>query len=237
MDAAKELADRGEPDGTVIVADYQDRGRGRFAGRRWLSKASESLLFTVFFRYGDLSAIPVALMLRAGLAVSTAVDSFIAPTQTAVKWPNDILAGEKKLAGILAEAVSNTVYIGVGVNVLQERFSDGGDALAHAGSIMTALKDAGRADVSLGDGTRFLLLEKILAELDGELRNTAFALDWRARLEARLFMRGKEVSFAPGGRGTEDVIRGVVTGINGGGELILQTAAGKKTFISGEIRL
>ncbi|MDR1096301.1 MAG: biotin--[acetyl-CoA-carboxylase] ligase [Spirochaetaceae bacterium] len=237
MDVAKELAERGEPDGTVIVADYQEQGRGRFADRRWLSGAGESLLFTIFFRYRDFSEIPVALTLRAGLAVSAAVDGFVAPEKTAVKWPNDILAGGKKLAGILAEAVSNTVYIGVGVNVLQERFPSGADPLARAGSIASALKDSGQVYTPLGDGTRFLLLEKILAELDGELRNEACARDWRARLEDRLFMRGQEVDFAPGGRGTEDVVRGIVTGITDGGGLVLQTAAGEKTFISGEIRL
>jgi BirA family biotin operon repressor/biotin-[acetyl-CoA-carboxylase] ligase len=237
MDAAKELAERGEPDGTVIVADYQEQGRGRFAERRWLSGAGESLLFTIFFRYRDFSAIPVALTLRAGLAVSAAVDRFIAPQKTAVKWPNDILVNGKKLVGILAEAVSNTVYIGVGVNVLQECFPGGSDPLARAGSIMSVLKDSGQVYAPLDDGMRFLLLEQILAELDSELRNEACALDWQTRLEARLFMRGKEVDFAPGGRGTEDAVRGVVTGITDGGGLVLLTAAGEKTFISGEIRL
>jgi BirA family biotin operon repressor/biotin-[acetyl-CoA-carboxylase] ligase len=238
MDVAKALAERGEPDGTVIVADYQEQGRGRFAERRWLSGAGESLLFTVFFRYRDFSAMPVALTLRAGLAVSAAVDRFIAPDKTAVKWPNDILAGGKKLSGILAEAVSNTVYIGVGVNVLQECFPGGADSLVHAGSIVSVLKEnAGRADVPVSGETRFLLLEQILLELDSELHNGAFALDWRGRLEDRLFMRGQEVRFAPGGRGSQDVVRGLVRGIGNGGGLVLQTATGEKTFISGEIRL
>jgi biotin-(acetyl-CoA carboxylase) ligase len=123
------------------------------------------------------------------------------------------------------------------VNVLQECFPGGSDPLARAGSIMSVLKDSGQVYAPLDDGTRFLLLEQILAELNNELRNGACALDWQTRLEARLFMRGKEVDFAPGGRGTEDVVRGVVTGITDDGGLVLQTVAGEKTFISGEIRL
>jgi BirA family biotin operon repressor/biotin-[acetyl-CoA-carboxylase] ligase len=242
MDAAKELAARGEPDGTVIVADYQETGRGRFPERRWVSGAGESLLFTVFFRYGDFSEIPPALTLRVGLAVSSAADRFIAPQKTAIKWPNDILVGQKKLSGILVEGIANTVYIGIGVNVSQPQFAGNGDAdIARAVSIMTAKNGASKLLVSAnsegGKQTRFLLLEEILAELDNELHQESHMAAWRQRLEERLFMRGKEVNFAPGGRGTEDMVRGCIIGIGGGGELVLQTASGEKKFISGEIRL
>jgi BirA family biotin operon repressor/biotin-[acetyl-CoA-carboxylase] ligase len=239
MEAAKELAAKGEPDGTVIVADYQEMGRGRFPERRWVSGAGESLLFTVFFRYGDFSKIPPALTLRVGLAVSSAADHFIAPAKTTIKWPNDILVGSKKLSGILVEGVANTVYIGIGVNVLQQ--PDNGD-VARAVSIMAAKNEASALTASANnDGNngqmRFLLLEKILAELDNELHQKSYAATWQKRLEQRLFMRGEEVRFAPGGRGTEDRVSGRVTGIGGGGELVLQTASGVQKFISGEIRL
>jgi BirA family biotin operon repressor/biotin-[acetyl-CoA-carboxylase] ligase len=241
MEAAKKLAAQGEPDGTVIVADYQEAGRGRFPERRWVSGAGESLLFTVFFRYGDFSKIPPALTLRTGLAVSSAADHFIAPAKTVIKWPNDILVGQKKLSGILVEGVANTVYIGIGVNVLRQRFPDDGE-VARAVSIMAAKNEASELLASAHNDSdngqmRFLLLEKILAELDNELHQESYAATWRKRLEERLFMRGGEVRFAPGGRGTEDSVSGRVTGIGGNGELILQTASGVQKFISGEIRL
>jgi BirA family biotin operon repressor/biotin-[acetyl-CoA-carboxylase] ligase len=249
MEDAKRLADEGAPDGTVIVADYQKQGRGRFAERPWVSGAGESLLFTIFFRYEDFSRIPEALTLRTGLAVSTAVDGFIKPVKTAVKWPNDVMADEKKLAGILTEGVSNTVFIGVGVNVFQRHFPDNlGSGLACATSIalVKPIKPLISLKGELGltenpaasrHTIRFLLLEKVLAELDGELNTEFRAVTWRERLETRLYMRDREVVFAPGGRGTEDVVRGVIKGIGGGGELIVETASGEKKFISGEIRL
>ncbi|MDR1468876.1 MAG: biotin--[acetyl-CoA-carboxylase] ligase [Spirochaetaceae bacterium] len=248
MEDAKRFADEGAPDGTVIVADYQERGRGRFAERLWVSEAGESLLFTIFFRYNDFSHIPEALTLRTGLAVSEAVDGFIKPEKTAVKWPNDVMAGKKKLAGILTEGVSNTVFIGVGVNVFQRHFpANQGTGRMNAASIALVKPEPevpegasgfGAEDqVAARDATRFLLLEKILAELDGELNTESRVFAWRERLEKRLFMRGREVVFAPGGRGTENMVRGVVKGIGGGGELLVQTASGEETFISGEIRL
>jgi BirA family biotin operon repressor/biotin-[acetyl-CoA-carboxylase] ligase len=259
MEDAKRLADEGAPDGTVIVAGYQAQGRGRFSDRAWVSGAGESLLFTILFRYGDFSRIPEALTLRTGLALSQAVDGFIEPEKTAVKWPNDVMAGEKKLAGILTEGVSNAVFIGVGVNVFQRHFP-ASPGLVRATSlalvqstpvpstpVSSAKREAESREGVPGFGAedqaaardmmRCLLLEKILAEVDGELHGESRARTWRERLEERLFLRGREVVFAPGGRGTEDVVRGVIKGIGGGGELIVQTTSGEKTFISGEIRL
>jgi BirA family biotin operon repressor/biotin-[acetyl-CoA-carboxylase] ligase len=252
MEDAKRFADEGAPDGTVIVADYQEQGRGRFAERPWVSGAGESLLFTIFFRYGDFSRMPEALTLRTGLALAEAVDGFIEPEKTAVKWPNDVMADGKKLAGILTEGVSNAVFIGVGVNVFQRRFpASPGFARATSIALVTPIEpatgNAGSREGVSGYGTedradarnaiRFLLLEKILAELDGELNSESCARTWRERLEERLYLLGREIIFAPGGRGTEDVVRGVIKGIGGGGELLLRTASGEEKFISGEIRL
>jgi BirA family biotin operon repressor/biotin-[acetyl-CoA-carboxylase] ligase len=255
MDDAKRLADEGAPNGTVIVADYQEQGRGRFAERPWVSGVGESLLFTLFFRYKNFSRIPEALTLRMGLAVSQAVDGFIEPEKTAIKWPNDVMADEKKLAGILTEGVSNTVFIGVGLNVFQRSFPEyPGAGRINAASIVSIgsqklLKSAQgksglpesvtgfEAENQAHDAMRFLILEKILAELDGELNKESRVCTWRERLEERLYLRGREAVFAPGGRGTEDVVQGVIKGIGDSGELLVQTASGEEKFISGEIRL
>ena len=94
MDQARAAAAEGATHGTVIVAEAQDAGRGRIAGRLWRSAPGESLLSTTILRYPSLAALPSALTLRIGLAAAEAIES-AAPFQAGfvrVKWPNDVLA-------------------------------------------------------------------------------------------------------------------------------------------------
>jgi biotin-(acetyl-CoA carboxylase) ligase len=85
--------------------------------------------------------------------------------------------------------------------------------------------------------TRFWLLEKTLEALHDELNTGPSAHSWRERLEERLFRRGENIVFAPGGRGSDETIEAVIKGIGADGELIVQTANGEQIFFSGEIRL
>lgn len=111
-----DLLNRGGPEGQVHVAEEQTAGRGRM-GRTWVSEPGASLTFSVLLRP---TSVPPArrgwLPLLTGIAVATAVRSAAAVAAT-LKWPNDVLAGEAKLAGILAEQSGDAVVIGVGVNV------------------------------------------------------------------------------------------------------------------------
>ncbi|MDR1618039.1 MAG: biotin--[acetyl-CoA-carboxylase] ligase [Treponema sp.] len=152
MDEARNLAAAAAPHGTVICADFQTRGRGRTGGRLWLGEAGESLFFTVLFRYGSFAAIPPALTLRTGLALSLAVEAF-APALTGmprIKWPNDLMVrfpgGARKIAGILTESDGSAVFIGIGVNVAQTGFPE---PIRHrAASIAQALASLAEAPVS-----------------------------------------------------------------------------------------
>jgi BirA family biotin operon repressor/biotin-[acetyl-CoA-carboxylase] ligase len=109
------LLARGGPEGQVLVAEEQTAGRGRM-GRSWDSQPGAALTFSVLLRP---ALIPPArrgwLPLLAGVAVATAVRS-VASVPAALKWPNDVLAGDRKLAGILAEQSGNVVVIGIGLN-------------------------------------------------------------------------------------------------------------------------
>lgn len=116
-DVLKEAARQGAPEGTVAISERQAAGRGRH-GRTWESP-SGNLFLSFLLRPPPtvaLSLIPLA----AGLATAEAVEA--EGPSCRLKWPNDVLAGERKLAGILAEASADTtgvfsVVVGIGANV------------------------------------------------------------------------------------------------------------------------
>jgi BirA family biotin operon repressor/biotin-[acetyl-CoA-carboxylase] ligase len=105
---ARELAARGAPHGTLVTADAQTAGRGR-QGRRWSAPAAVSLLCSWVIREPS----PL-LSLAAGIAVAE-----LAGDRALVKWPNDVLIEERKLAGILVEGrpQERWAVLGIGVNV------------------------------------------------------------------------------------------------------------------------
>ena len=111
-----DLLSRGGPEGQVLVAESQTAGRGRM-GRSWISAPGASLTFSMLLRP---SSVPAArrgwLPLMTGVAVACAVRD-VSGVAASLKWPNDVLAGSRKLAGILAEQSGDAVVIGVGLNV------------------------------------------------------------------------------------------------------------------------
>jgi len=116
------LAARGAPDGTVVVAEQQGAGRGRMA-RGWHSPPGVGLYCSILLRPRVEVARVTSLPLVAGLAVADAVAPHLpVASPPAVKWPNDIWAGGKKLCGILCELEAETdgvhhVIVGIGLNV------------------------------------------------------------------------------------------------------------------------
>lgn len=103
------------PEGSWLVADRQTAGRGRL-GRSWIDGAGNFMGSTVVhLRHGDPS--PDTLALVAGLALHAVIAPLI--DSAILKWPNDLLVGGAKLAGILLERVGDAVIAGVGVNLTQ----------------------------------------------------------------------------------------------------------------------
>ena len=126
---ARASADAAAPEGQVLVAEEQTAGRGRL-GRTWTSAPDASLTFSVLLRPATVPASRRAwLALVAGVAAASAVHTVTGGTVTrgtvnggvdaVLKWPNDVLVGERKLAGILAEQSPDgaAVVVGIGVNV------------------------------------------------------------------------------------------------------------------------
>ena len=124
-DDALKGARAGAAHGSVFLADEQTAGRGR-RGHSWLAAPGESLLFSVLMRPKLEIAHVSALTLAIGLAVRDAVRPLITATPE-LKWPNDLLVGGKKLAGVLVEsqlqgAELQAVVMGVGLNVATREF-------------------------------------------------------------------------------------------------------------------
>jgi BirA family biotin operon repressor/biotin-[acetyl-CoA-carboxylase] ligase len=111
-------AQQSEPEGTVLAAEEQRAGRGRM-GRAWTSPPRAALTFSLLLK----PAVPPArrgwLPLLTGVAVAEAVTKATG-VETGLKWPNDLLAADAKLAGILAEAAGDAVVVGIGLNVSTE---------------------------------------------------------------------------------------------------------------------
>ncbi len=122
---AKRCGDRGAEHGTVYVAEHQTAGKGR-RGRSWLSEDARNLYFTLLLRPALEPNTVSMLTLAMAYAVAEAIQEQTG-LQTGIKWPNDIVIGEKKVCGILSEMKvekQQCAYcvIGVGINVEQKVF-------------------------------------------------------------------------------------------------------------------
>jgi len=122
-DLAWEALATGAPDGTVAVADAQPQGRGR-AGRTWHLAPGKGLALSLVLHQGCDRRQLGTLPLVAGLALARALERL--GVVTTLKWPNDLLVGARKLAGILCESRrlpdgTDVAVIGVGVNVTQQQ--------------------------------------------------------------------------------------------------------------------
>jgi BirA family transcriptional regulator, biotin operon repressor / biotin---[acetyl-CoA-carboxylase] ligase len=112
-------AGEGAAEGLVVVAEEQTSGRGRL-DRVWVAPPRSSVLLSVLLRPATpIESLPL-LPLLAGLAVVEAVRS-VGGVDATLKWPNDVLVGERKLGGILAERVGGGVVVGIGLDVSLRR--------------------------------------------------------------------------------------------------------------------
>lgn len=203
----------------VFVADAQSAGRGR-RGRVWQTDPAGSLAVTVLRRF----ALPPMRLAPLGPAVGVAVARALCglgATGIGLKWPNDLVVEDAKLAGLLIEARGESVAIGIGVNLA---LSD----VPGVAQAWTDLRRAGVADVSrlrvLGALLRALL--PALAEFERE-GFAAFVDDW-ARFDA---LAGRPVRVMAG----ERVEEGIALGIDAGGGLRVRHPDGERVHHAGEV--
>jgi BirA family biotin operon repressor/biotin-[acetyl-CoA-carboxylase] ligase len=201
QDVAHALAAAGAAHGTVVLADTQTGGRGR-AGRAWVSPPGSGVWLTAVTRPRDLPALGV-LALRVGLALAEELAP-LADGSVGVKWPNDLLVGGRKLAGILVEArwrdgQPEWAAVGVGVNVRPPAEYAAGAALRPGVARLDTAAAVVRAVAAAAAG-RGPLAERELAALAG-----------------RDVVRGRAV---------EAPVAGVAVGVAAGGALLVRDAAG-----------
>lgn len=221
MDLASALASSGARHGVVVGADEQTAGRGR-RGHEWQSPAGAGLYVSMVARPSLVSTSLPLLTLAAGVGVR---DGIRAATGLAadLKWPNDLIVGRRKLAGILAEGLDlgtreQAVVIGVGLNLQSAAYSP--DVAARATSLEGEL---GRA---IDRGT---VLGEVLAGLWGSIAALVHTRDgilqaWRAASPS-----------ATGTRVEWDMKHGTTAGIDETGALLVRTSDGIERIIAGEL--
>ena len=216
---AFELAANGAPDRTVVVAETQTAGRGR-RGRRWLDEPRASLLASIIVRPQLAIRDLPKLSLATGVAVAEALEA-VAGLAVWLKWPNDLVVDERKIAGILLESRITTealVVVGVGVNLAQHRFP-------------LELADAATSvEIETGQTVeRDAMLDAVLAAFDA----------WRACLEHEGFapVRERWLALADtiGRRVTVDGRVGVAVDLDDDGALVIRDTAGVHHVVAGEV--
>ena len=226
---AMEAAAEGEPEGAVFFAEHQTAGRGR-GGHSWESAQSVGIYCSVVLRPRMPPVDSLLLSLIAGIAVAEAVEQ-LTGMHPDLRWPNDVLLGERKFCGILTEMSAEPthvrhVVIGIGVNVNHTSFP------AELEPIATSL-----CIESGSEWSRVALTAALLKSLDTAYRKL-IAGGVEARAEAlRSFERRS--SFARSRSvhvGERDGYEGVTEGLDERGFLLVRTLDGLRTVLSGDVR-
>jgi BirA family biotin operon repressor/biotin-[acetyl-CoA-carboxylase] ligase len=206
MKEAAGLAAGGCDSGTAVVAEEQTAGVGRH-GRWWHSERGAGLYVSVVLRKPPAPAVTLAM----GIAVAEAIEN-ITGLRADLRWPNDLMLRERKLAGILVEAVPGALIVGIGLNVNHARFPE--EIAATATSLLI---ESGR------EHSREALLDALLGWVDhyADVAVADAVLEWAARSS---YARGKRVVVEEAGEGVTD-------GLDENGFLILRRADGSRTTI------
>lgn len=222
---AARLAAAGASEGTVVTATHQSAGRGR-RGREWLDAPGESLLVSIVLRPPILPGLAPQLSLVAAVAVVDALGT--AGVTATIRWPNDVMVGERKICGMLSEAVTaregmiEHVILGIGLNVNQRDFPASIRTLATSVRIETGREHAVEE-----------MLRTVLAALGG----------WYGRfVEAGLeAVRPAWLERAQGigGRArAADGREGAAIGLDAYGALLLRTDSGETVrLVAGEVAM
>jgi BirA family transcriptional regulator, biotin operon repressor / biotin---[acetyl-CoA-carboxylase] ligase len=228
-DAARALADGGAPHGTLVIAEEQTAGRGR-SGRAWSSPAGLGVWMSMVARPADLPA-PGLLPVLVGLAAAEAIDPFVRPAVTQVKWPNDLQLARRKIAGILCEGSwdggsPGAVVVGIGLNVLHAP-GDFPDEVRETATSLRIVAGWGppRAEVA---GAVAGAVARALARPPAQL--TGALLEALRRRDA---LEGRPVRVTGA---TETA--GTVLGVSPAGALLLRTQEGRlQSVTSGTVRI
>ena len=200
---------------TVVMSQYQKKGKGQ-RGQVWTSQAGKNLMFSL---YMPNFALPTKEVYSINKIVSVCLlhwlSSFKIPN-ICVKWPNDILSGDSKLAGILIESnvlqsTANSIIIGVGLNVNQVEFQN----LPNATSMQLLTGKSYDIDALLFSLTTRLIecLTPPLKYCNDDYHKYLYGLG-----QSRLFLKDNKT------------FEGIIQSVNSEGKLVLETTAGMQVF-------
>jgi BirA family transcriptional regulator, biotin operon repressor / biotin---[acetyl-CoA-carboxylase] ligase len=221
-------ASEGAGEGLAILADEQTAGRGRLQ-RTWSSPRGAGLYFSMLFQPAIAPELWPLIVFVAVLAVGDALRE-ACEVETDIKWPNDLLSGERKICGILAESVETptgrAVIVGIGINLTADAYP------AQISQVATSVAEAsGRAperEALLAALLRALSRwYSLLHEVDGVEKIVAA---WASRSS---YASGKVVQVANG----DEVWQGITRGVEADGALRLETSDGLRIVRAGDVSI
>lgn len=223
-DVARELAEAGAPEGTLVIADEQTRGRGR-RGRAWVAPAGSSLSMSMVVRPGSHAASGI-LTLRLGLAAARGLDPLLA-APLGLKWPNDLEIEGRKVGGILCESVAaerGVAYVVAGIGLNLRRPDDGW--APHIAGRATSLAEA--ATTTIDAPSVVQRVTRPWLAVAAEPADTLSAVE-RAEFQRRDVLRGRDVA-------VDDRPAGVAAGVTAAGTLRVRQPAGTAEVMAGSVR-
>lgn len=225
---ALEASQKEDAHGRVYLTEQQTAGRGR-RGREWVSPFGCNLYSSLVWRFNEGAAGLDGLSLLVGLALAEALDEML-PQPVELKWPNDVLAGGRKLAGILLEVTGDPsancqVVIGLGVNVAMPKLPQDQIDQPWTDLVTLAGKQVSRNAVLAA------FLNKMVPML-GQFAKQGFE-PFKARWLQYHAYDDQAVALTVGSKS----VQGVCKGVDEHGALILETDEGIKTFHGGEVSL
>ncbi|HWP39056.1 MAG TPA: biotin--[acetyl-CoA-carboxylase] ligase [Gemmatimonadales bacterium] len=227
LDVVHQLAADGAPAGTVVLADEQLAGRGQ-RGRKWLSPPGSGIWLGYLVRSdGPVGGV---MSLRVSLAAVAALGELDVPA--AVKWPNDVMLGSKKLAGILCEARSGGssgaagadeasgggrgngwVAVGIGINVRGPVPAEVADTAAAISEVQPHV-------------TRVDVLQRLIPKLNALAPAEVLTAVERAAYERCDWLAGRRIV---------EPLKGRVEGVDADGALLVATARGRRRVLAGSV--
>lgn len=239
QDAARDIAERGAPSLSVVVADFQTAGRGRH-GRHWAAPEGTALTMSVVLRPRLPARLLPQVAMAVGLGALEALDDLQPATQSVfgLKWPNDLVVadGQAKVGGILIEswlrgnrigetAPASVVVAGIGVNVSQTW------AQLELGS--TSLAEEGLTTVDRNE-----LAPAVIAAIGRRLTAAESGFDLTPLWRSRLATLGREVRAAPARAGAASALSGRAVDVTAEGGLVLELADGSRHVVhAGDVTL
>lgn len=224
---AQELAEKGYPSGTLVVADKQESGKGR-RGRSWVSPSGTGIFMTLMIKPDINPNNASMLTLVAALAVAKGITS-VTGEEAMIKWPNDIVVNGKKVCGILTEMNAqfdyiNHIVVGIGINVHNESFPEEISQMASSLMIEAGGKRFHRAQII---AETMLYFEQYYDTFLKTQDLSALVREY----DELLVNRNKSVRVLD----PKEPFDGKAMGITPKGELIVDTWESRKLVSSGEV--